>query len=133
MDKRAREKKKTELSSPTEKIRSEEKKAIRKKKTGVILAIILIYLVVVAAAAIIIDDRHIEIKLNGPEVDLAEVGQPYTDPGAEAFLTGNLFGRGPTELEVKTDSDVDVDVIGDYAVVYSSEILGKRAEIRRSV
>ena len=31
MDKRAREKKKTELSSPTEKIRSEEKKAIRKK------------------------------------------------------------------------------------------------------
>ena len=83
MDKRAREKKKTELSSPTEKIRSEEKKAIRKKKTGVILAIILIYLVVVAAAAIIIDDRHIEIKLNGPEVDLAEVGQPYTDPGAE--------------------------------------------------
>ena len=133
MDKRAREKKKTELSSPTEKIRSEEKKAIRKKKTGVILAIILIYLVVVAAAAIIIDDRHIEIKLNGPEVDLAEVGQPYTDPGAEAFLTGNLFGRGPTELEVKTDSDVDVDVIGDYAVVYSTEILGKRAEIRRSV
>lgn len=133
MDKRAREKKKTELSSPTEKIRSEEKKAIRKKKTGVILAIILIYLVVVAAAAIIIDDRHIEIKLNGPEVDLAEVGQPYTDPGAEAFLTGNLFGRGPTALEVKTDSDVDVDVIGDYAVVYSTEILGKRAEIRRSV
>lgn len=133
MDKRAREKKKTELSSPTEKIRSEEKKAIRKKKTGVILAIILIYLVVVAAAAIIIDDRHIEIKLNGPEVDLAEVGQPYTDPGAEAFLTGNLFGRGPTALEVKTDSDVDVDVIGDYAVVYSTEILGRRAEIRRSV
>ena len=133
MDKRAREKKKTELSSPTEKIRSEEKKAIRKKKTGVILAIILIYLVVVAAAAIIIDDRHIEIKLNGPEVDLAEVGQPYTDPGAEAFLTGNLFGRGPAELEVKTDSDVDVDVIGDYAVLYSTEILGKRAEISRSV
>ena len=133
MDKRVREKRKAEPSSAAEKTRVEEKKTIRKKKTGVILAIILVYLVVVTAAAIIIDDRHIEITLNGPEVDLAEVGQTYVDPGAEAFLTGNLFGRGPMELKVATDSGVDVDVIGNYSVTYSAELLGKRSEISRSV
>ena len=103
------------------KSREETKKAIKRKKTQIVLAVLFVYLVVLVAAAIIIDDRHIEITLLGPDVDIAEVGETYADLGAQAFFTGNLFGKSVNPIEIKTESGVDVDRIGDYTVKYTAE------------
>ena len=83
------------------------RKAYRRKKTAIVAAITLIYLVIVAAAAVIIDDRHVEITLLGDEEQLAEAGQQYLDPGAEAYLTGNLFGRTARPVELSVENSVD--------------------------
>ena len=85
------------------------------------------------AAAVIIDDRHIEITLNGDEEQLAEAGERYSDPGAEAFFTGNLFGRTKKPVEIKVESNVDTSVLGDYTVKYSAEAFGRSAESYRRV
>ena len=111
----------------------EIKKAYRRKRIAIIAAITVIYLVIVAAAAVIIDDRHIEITLLGDEDMLAEAGGNFVDPGAEAYFTGNLFGRTKRPVEVRTESSVDTTVLGDYVVKYSAEAFGRSAESYRRV
>ena len=111
----------------------ESKKAYRRKRIAIITVITLIYLVIVAAAAVIIDDRHIEITLIGDEEQLSEAGQSYVDPGAEAYFTGNLFGRTKRPVEIRTESTVDTTALGDYTVKYSAEAFGRSAESYRRV
>ena len=113
--------------------REQQKKTVRRKKGLAIAAIAVIYLVIVAAAAVIIDDRHIEITLSGDEDMLVEAGERFDDPGAEAFFTGNLFGRAKQPVELRVDSAVDSSAIGDYTVKYSAEAFGRSAESYRSV
>ena len=113
--------------------REKEKKAVRRKKGLAITAIVLIYLVIVAAAAVIIDDRHIEITLLGDEDLLAEAGESFVDPGAEAYFTGNLFGRTKTPVELHVESGVDASKLGDYTIKYSAEAFGRSAESYRRV
>ena len=133
-DSRVKEKKTKAAKKPLPgKDREEKKLAIKRKKTQIVLAVLLVYLVVMVAAAIIIDDRHIEITLIGPDVDIAEVGETYVDLGAQAFLTGNLFGKSVNPVEIKTESGVDVDEIGDYTVKYTAEAFGKTAVSYRQV
>lgn len=128
-------KEKTQSAAKTrsEKEREKTRKALRQKKIRVVLAVLFVYLLVMIAAAVIIDDRHIEITLLGPEEDIAEVGETYVDLGAEAYFVGNLFGKSVNPLEIKTESGVDVDVIGDYTVKYTAEGFGKKAESYRRV
>ncbi len=112
---------------------AKSRRAYRRKKGAIVAAITLIYLVIVAAAAVIIDDRHVEITLLGDADQLAEVGATYPDPGAEAYLTGNLFGTMTQPVELRVDSGVDTSRIGDYTVKYSAEAFGKSAESYRVV
>ena len=109
------------------------RKAYRRKKGAIVAAITLIYLVVVAAAAVIIDDRHVEITLLGDTDQLAEVGETYPDPGAEAYLIGNLFGKMNQPVELRVDNSVDTSRIGDYTVKYSATAFGRSAESYRVV
>ena len=111
----------------------QQRKVIQKKKTAVICAIVLIYLVIVAAAAVIIDDRHVEISLNGSDDETVEVGAPYTDPGAEAYYSGNLFGRTQRPVQITVESDVNSAEIGDYTVKYSAKAFGREAVSYRLV
>ncbi len=113
--------------------RTAQKKAVKKKKGLAIAAITLIYLVIVAAAAVIIDDRHIEITVFGDEDMLAEAGENYVDPGAEAFFTGNLFGRTRKPVELQVENLVDSTKLGDYTVKYSAEAFGRSAVSYRRV
>ncbi|MBR0208638.1 MAG: DUF5011 domain-containing protein [Oscillospiraceae bacterium] len=125
-------KKKNAVSSGTGKSRA-SKKAYRRKKNAIIAAVTVIYLLIVAAAAVIIDDRHPEITLLGDADQLAEVGEPYVDPGAEAYLTGNLFGETTSNVEIQVENGVDTSRIGDYTVKYSATAFGKSAESYRVV
>lgn len=116
-----------------QKKRAARKKTVRRKKGLVIALMALIYLVIVAAAAVIIDDRHIEITVFGDEDMLAEAGESFVDPGAEAFFTGNLFGRAKKPVDLRIENKVDTAKLGDYTVKYSAEAFGKSAESYRRV
>lgn len=113
--------------------KTDERKRVRKKKTAVICAIALIYVIIVAAAAVIIDDRHVEITLNGSDEQTVEVGLAYADPGAEAYYTGNLFGRTQRPVQIAVESDVDSAELGDYTVKYSASAFGREAVSYRFV
>ena len=114
-------------------------KKYRKKRTAIVVAIIFIYVVIVAAAIVLIDDRHVVVSLHGDEVQTVEIGTPYTDEGAEAWLTGNLFGRLGPEIDVsahsgvKTDADGLTNEIGEFTVTYTALALGGSAEAERTV
>ena len=108
-------------------------KAYRRKRGAVVAAIALIYLVIVAAAAVIIDDRHVEITIVGEKDLLAEAGEAYVDPGAAAYMTGNLFGRTATPVELRVENSVDTSRLGDYTVKYSAAAFGRTAESYRIV
>lgn len=126
---------KTKKKAPAKHAESREKneRSYKRKKAAVIVVITLIYLVIVSAAAVIIDDRHVEITVFGDEEQLAEVGVDYADPGAEAYSTGNLFGRGKHPVPIRTESGVNSMKIGDYTVKYSADAFGRSAESYRSV
>ena len=113
--------------------RAAQKRKLKRRKGAALAVIALLYLVIVAAAAVIIDDRHIEIVVFGDTEMLAEAGERYTDPGAEAYFTGNLFGRAKQPVELSVESSVNTDAPGDYTVKYSAEAYGKSAESYRSV
>ena len=113
--------------------RMKQKKRVKRRKGLVIALMALVYLVIVGAAAVLIDDRHIEITLFGDEDMLAEAGESYDDPGAEAFFTGNLFGRTKQPVELKVESLVDTGKLGDYTVKYSASAFGRSAESYRRV
>ena len=112
---------------------AERKRKYRRIRGAAITVIALIYLGIVGAAAVFIDDRHIEITLFGDEDMNAEVCESFSDPGAEAFFTGNLFGRTEKPVELRVESDVDSSRIGDYTIKYSAEAYGVSAESYRRV
>lgn len=130
-----KEKKVRDTAAKREKL----KKSYRKKKMAVIIAILFIYIVIVAAATVLIDDRHVVISLHGDEVQTVEIGTPFVDSGAEAWLTGNLFGRMGPEIEVSTQNGVSTDAdgrtteIGEFTVTYTAAALGGSAETKRTV
>ena len=127
-------KKSTHVREEKPKLTSEEKhRKIHRKKVAVICAIALIYLVIVVAAAIVIDDRHVEITLLGDSEQTVEVGVPYADPGAEAYLTGNLFGRMDSAVTLRSSGEVNSAEIGDYALEYSASAFGREAVSYRLV
>ena len=127
------EKRKTPVRSrEARRKRLELKEKYKREKSAVILAIILIYFVIVAAAAVIMDDRHIEIALLGDGDLYTEVGRELDDPGAEAYFTGNLFGR-TREIPVSVEGELDLMRLGDYTLRYRAAAGGKTAECRRTV
>lgn len=127
------EKKKTERGAHKQISQEERRKMIRRRKTAVICLIAVIYVSIVAAMAIVIDDRHVEITLRGDEELTVEVNEQFADPGAEACLMGNLFGRMKNSLPVTVESDVDATRLGDYTVRYSASSLGRDAVSYRRV
>ena len=64
-------------------------------KLRLALIILGVYLLVLLAAAVLIDGRHAEITLLGESEMTVEVGETFTDPGAEAISTGRMAsGQG---------------------------------------
>lgn len=110
-----------------------ESRSVKTKKTLIVCLIAVLYLVIAAAAAILIDDRHIQIIVFDDTEMTAEAGEPYTDAGAVAYLSGNLFGRSKNNIELTCESDVDTSRIGDYSVKYSAAALGRTAVSYRVV
>jgi hypothetical protein len=54
-----------------------------------------------------------DIQVNGEELDIVTLGQPYTDPGATATENGQ-------SVTVNTEGSVDVNTAGIYTLTYSA-------------
>jgi hypothetical protein len=57
--------------------------------------------------------NHADIKLNGDDVQIVDLGVPYTDPGAVAT-------EGGKEIELQIEGEVDVNTAGIYTLTYSA-------------
>ncbi|HCK87471.1 MAG TPA: polysaccharide deacetylase [Erysipelotrichaceae bacterium] len=102
----------------------------RKLRTGTIL---LVLIALTAAVLFLLNRPMIVIEMNGEAETAAEAGQEYTDAGAKAWYTGKIFRFIRSEIECKTDSQVDTSKTGDYSVTYTAEKNNVKGEAVRKV
>ena len=91
-----------------------------KKAAGIVFTI---YILLVILAVFVIDGRHPSFTVNGDKDMTLEVGEEYTELGAEATSVGRIFKNDGQPLEVSITGDVDTSKVGEYKVVYHAKAL----------
>lgn len=75
----------------------------------------------------------VDIAMQGdPEITL-EYGEPYTEPGVDAVLSGSILLRDGKEIPVSVTGQVDPEKLGTYTVVYRAERGRWHDEARRTI
>ena len=92
----------------------------KKKAAGIVFTI---YILLVILAVFVIDGRHPSFTVNGDKDMTLEVGEEYTELGAEATAVGRIFKNDGQPLEVSVTGDVDTSKVGEYKVVYHAKAL----------
>lgn len=92
----------------------------QKKAAGIVFTI---YILLVILAVFVIDGRHPSFTVNGDKDMTLEVGEEYTELGAEATSVGRIFKNDGKPLEVSITGDVDTSKVGEYKVVYHAKAL----------
>lgn len=77
-------------------------------------------------------DKKIVIKLNGNEVENLCVFSNYLEQGAEAYYKSRLL-KGLKLENIKINSNVDTDKLGEYKVDYEIEYKNKKEKVTRKV
>ena len=77
-------------------------------------------------------DKKIVIKLNGNEVENLCVFSNYLEQGAEAYYKSRLL-KGLKLENIKINSNVDTDKLGEYKVDYEIEYKNKKETVTRKV
>ena len=102
-------------------------------KLRLALIILGVYLLVLLAAAVLIDGRHVEITLLGESEMTVEVGETFTDPGAQTISTGRIFGSSRKPKGLSGQGQVDTGKLGEYTVSYTASVLGRETTVERHV
>lgn len=79
------------------------------------------------------NEYSIEMNMKGDAQITLEYGSVFQDPGAQASGHGTILDREGTQLEVKTDSNVDTAKVGSYTVTYSASYHGVKKSVQRTV
>ena len=93
------------------------------KKRKAAIVVFTIYILLVILAVFVIDGRHPSFTVNGDKDMTLEVGEEYTELGAEATSVGRIFKNDGQPLEVSVTGDVDTSKVGEYKVVYHAKAL----------
>ena len=93
------------------------------KKRKAAIVVFTIYILLVILAVFVIDGRHPSFTVNGDKDMTLEVGEEYTELGAEATSVGRIFKNDGRPLEVSVTGDVDTSKVGEYKVVYHAKAL----------
>lgn len=99
------------------------KKKRRRRRIGILLlcAVIPVLLALGAYAFVFhINQFQTELTMNGPEEITLEFGEPYEDPGAQAWFSGTILMKEGRELRVAVEGKVDPRTVGTYTVRYSA-------------
>ncbi len=63
---------------------------------------------------------HVDVEIKGESALTLEVGTPYTDAGADAYLRGRFVMKNSTAFAPFTENNVDTQKIGSYTVTYTA-------------
>ena len=107
----------------------------RKRRTRrVLLGLAGFLLFLCLIVAIVYCNRtQINLDLNGPEELTLEYGAPYTEPGANASLSGLYLFRNRKTLPLKTVGQFDPYVLGEQSIEYSVGIWKFRKTVSRKI
>ena len=95
-----------------------------------ILIPVLLYLLLFRANTFTLEIRPLE-----GEQTVISAGEPFSDPGAEAYLVGTLIARRGIRVdsEIRVEHAVDIQTPGNYPVVYSARWTGMEGSASRMV
>ncbi len=96
----------------------------------ILIGALVLVLVLVILLAVAVSGTNIQITLAGDSALDLPFGQPFTDPGATAQLSG-LFGN--RDLQVTADSDLDTTRLGSYNITYEASFFLFRSAAVRTV
>lgn len=88
-----------------------------------ILAALILLLVVAALTMSIlwqINEFSLKLEIQGTNEVTIEYGEDYEDPGAAAVFHGTVFLQDPTDIQVKTEGEVDTSTLGTYYINYQA-------------
>ena len=108
--------------------------SVQKTKRRIKIILIVFCVVMAAAAALVIFSNHwiVKVNLRGEREIFLEVGEPFTDPGAEAYSEGSIFKFLRRETPVTVTGKVDTEKVGTYELRYMSSYKDASGErIRR--
>ena len=91
-----------------------------------ILAIVLLLVLILALAYVLlfhVNRFTLEIRLSGEKENFIALGDEFSDPGADAYLKGNLFFRQgfPVDTDLTVDNRVDSSVPGTCYISYRAQ------------
>lgn len=103
-------------------------KKSRKRKPDVAAAVVAFFFVAAGAALLILNLRYkensweLKLTLKGEKYVHLECGEPYEEPGAEAFFRGTVLQTAPVPVAVKIEGGeaLDCSKPGQYTLTYSA-------------
>lgn len=113
----------------------ERKRARRSPWDYVILAFLVILFAVGGAWLAIRNTNEyiVDLTMKGDAVITLEYGEAYEDPGADAFAYGTILKKEGEQVEVRTESNVDLTKVGSYTVTYTASYKGVTRKLERTV
>lgn len=76
---------------------------------------------------------QVQIRLSGDEQITLEYGDPFTDPGAEAWGYDTVRDTEPVAVEVRVEGLVEPRRLGSYTLTYTAEYQGVTQSVTRTV
>jgi hypothetical protein len=92
-----------------------------------IMIIIVFFIFILVGCTYVADPIDLSIELN-PGIDTVEVNSSYTDPGATAYLDGEIY-----EEMIVIENNVDITKVGTYTIVYQTSFRRNDRHITRYV
>lgn len=105
-------------------------------KWGLVVLALVVFLMAGAGLVLFcVNDFSFELRLAGEETIYLEYGDRYTEPGAEAVLTGSLLWQeGITpEVSLTVENPLDENTLGKYHLTYTAQFLWWEASAQRTV
>ena len=109
------------------------KKTSGRSKYAMAALIAVLVLVIAAVILVALDGRHTEMRLRGDDHITLEYGETFTDPGAELWSVGKLFGTRRKLTTVRSEAVIDSTALGDYRLWYRYEDKNGLQELPRIV
>ncbi|MDD7541901.1 MAG: polysaccharide deacetylase family protein [Mobiluncus porci] len=94
-----------------------------KRRRVLVISLIVLAFAMVALAAVLMHVLRVQVVLSGDSDLKVNVGQPYHEPGAKAFLGSSSLPLRLADLEVRSSGKVDTNKLGEYRLKYSANWL----------
>ena len=105
---------------------------MKRKKPLMIVSIVILALCLLVVGVYLFGGWKITVSLDGDSDMQVAYGETYTEPGAEAWLTGLHFVKISVPVEAD-QATIPTDTLTTYTIHYSAEMLGFQGTADRTV